>query len=62
MKKKLVLKKWVEMLLIGILFVMLVVIASDCDSTFTFAIIHIIAGCICFLIGSLLTNYGRNFD
>lgn len=62
MKKKLVLKKWVEMLLLGILFIMFLIIASECDNTFIFAISHIIAGCISAVIGMILIRYGRSCD
>lgn len=62
MKKKLVMKKWVEVVLIVIAFVCLLVCASECENTFTFAVSHILGGIIMLLIGFMFMSYGRESD
>lgn len=62
MKKRLVIKKWVEKVLLIISAVALVVVASDSDSTKIFLITHLTAGIV--LLGSaiVLIKYGREND
>lgn len=62
MKKKLVLKKGVEKILLVILFIMILIVSSECDNTILFAISHIISGVIALLIGMILVSYGRERD
>jgi hypothetical protein len=62
MKKKLVLKKGVEKALLIVLFIMILIVSSECDNTILFAISHIISGVIALLIGMILVSYGRERD
>ena len=62
MKKKLVMKKWVEVVLLVMSFICLLVAMSDYDNTITFAIFHIIAGVVLILIGMMFMSYGRSDD
>ena len=62
MKKRIVLKKWVENLLLIIMVLAVLVIASDCISTGVFLISHAIA--VVILVGSarVIEKYGRDND
>lgn len=62
MKKKLVMKKWVEVVLIIILFILGFLGFTDSDSTFLFVIVHtiVILGGIGILY--MFTFYGREDD
>ena len=62
MKKKLVLKKWVEKVLLVILLIMILIVSSECEDTMLFALTHIIGGVIALLIGMILVSYGRESD
>ena len=62
MKKRIVLKKWVENLIYIISGLALLVIVSECDKISTFLITHIIALVIFAGTGLILTKYGRDND
>lgn len=62
MKKKIVLKKWVEVVLEIILFVCIIIGASECDNTKIFLISHIGAIILLAIVGYILIKYGRDFD
>lgn len=59
MKKKLVMKKWVEKVLLVFLLILLFIGASDCENTLAFILIHL--GVILCGLGILgmFTYYGR---
>lgn len=62
MEKKIVLKKWVEVVLEVIFFICLLICGSECDNMKIFLISHLGAGIIMFIIGIILLKYGRDFD
>ena len=62
MKKKLVLKSWVEKLLGVIVILSIMIVASECDNLKLFAISHIVAGIIILLIAIIFLKYGRDYD
>lgn len=59
MKKRLVMKKWVEVVLLVILFVMMFIVMSECDNTMVFAISHILGGAIIIVIAMMFMSFGR---
>lgn len=60
--KKLVLKKWVQNLLLGIAFIVIIISASEIEDLSSFIIIHGICGLILTLVAILLFKYGRDYD
>lgn len=62
MKKKLVLKSWVEKLLGVIVILAIMVGASECDNLKLFVISHIVAVVIILLIAMIFLKYGRDYD
>ena len=60
MKKRLVLKKWVEIVLAIIATIMFMIMGSECDNMLLFVTSHIGAGIIFLLIGIVLVKYGRD--
>lgn len=62
MKKKLVMKRWVEVVLEIIAFICVLICMSECDDTSTFIISHILGGIILVLIGMMFMSYGREGD
>lgn len=62
MKKKLVFKKWVEVVLLIISFICILVAMSDTDNTLTFFISHVLSGVILIIIAMLFMSYGRSDD
>lgn len=62
MKKKLVLRGWVEKLLGVIVILAIMIVASECDNGLMFAISHIVAGVIILLIAMVYLKYGRDCD
>ena len=61
MKKKLVFKKWVEVLLGIIVIGLVMIIASECDNILIFITTHIIAVLLLLLI-SRFFKYCRGYD
>lgn len=53
------LKKWVENLLIMIIFIAILVIASDCKSTLIFVLSKLVALVVIVTNAMLLEKYGR---
>jgi len=62
MKKKIVLKKWVEVVLEIVLFMSILIGASECDNMRIFIISHLGAGLVMIIVGMILVKYGRDFD
>lgn len=62
MKKKLVMKSWVEKLLLVIGLIAVLMGASDCDNTKYFMITHAVAFIILFIIALMFVFYGREGD
>ena len=62
MKKKIVMKKWVEVVLLIIAFICILVCMSENENTLTFFINHLLGGVILFIIGMLFVYYGRSDD
>ena len=62
MKKKLVLRGWVEKLLGVIVILAIMIVASECNNPLMFAISHIVAGVIILLIAMVYLKYGRDCD
>ena len=60
--KKLVFKKWVQNLLLGIGVIVIIISASETEALSSFIIIHGICGLILTLIAVLLFKYGRDYD
>ena len=60
--KKLVFKKWVQNLLLGIGVIAIIISASEVEVLSSFIIIHGICGLILTLICVLLFKYGRDYD
>lgn len=57
--KKLVFRKWINTILLIVLFVSVLFMASDCEDTKLFIIVHIIATTTFITSAVLLTKYGR---
>lgn len=62
MKKKLVLRGWVEKVLGVIVILAIMIVASECNNPLVFAISHLVAGAIILLIAMIFIKYGRNCD
>lgn len=62
MKKRIVLKKWVENLIYIISAIAFIVIGSECDNTIVLLISHSIAGVVLLASGAILNKYGRDND
>lgn len=62
MKKKLVMKKWMEKLLLVIGLIAVLMGASDCDNTKVFLITHGLAFVILLFIALMFVFYGRDGD
>lgn len=62
MKKKLVLKSWVENLLGIVIILSIMVVASECNNGLIFAISHIGAVIIILLVARILAKYGRDCE
>ena len=62
MKKKLVLRGWVEKVLGVIVILAVMVVASECDNPLVFATSHIVAGIIILLVAIILLKFGRDSD
>lgn len=62
MKKKLVLRKWVEVVLGIIGWMMFLIVCSECDDMKLFVISHIGAGLILLLIMYIYVKFGRNSE
>ena len=62
MKKKLVLKSWVENLLGIVIILSIMVVASECNNGLIFAISHIGAVIIILLVAKVLAKYGRDCE
>ena len=62
MKKKLVLRGWVEKVLGVIVILAIMIVASECNNPLMFAISHIVAGVIILLIAMVYLKYGRDCD
>ena len=62
MKKKIVMKRWVEVVLIIVAFICMLICMSECDDTSTFIFSHILGGIILVLIGMMFMSYGREGD
>ena len=60
--KKLVFKKWVQNLLLGISVIVIIISASEVEALSSFIILHAICGLILTLIAVLLFKYGRDYD
>lgn len=60
--KKLVFKKWVQNLLLGIGIIVIIISASEVEALSSFILIHGICGLILTLICVLLFKYGREYD
>lgn len=59
MKKKLVMKKWVEVVLLVISFITLLICMSESDNTLIFATSHILGGVVLMLIAMMFMSFGR---
>lgn len=62
MKKRLVLKKWVENIILVIMALAFIVITSECDKISTLIITHAIALIIFAGSSAVLSKYGREND
>ena len=62
MKKRVVMKKWVEYLLLGLFIIALILGASDCESLLTFITTHIISLIMLVFIALMFVFYGRDGD
>jgi len=62
MKKKLVLRGWVEKVLGVIVILAIMIVASECNNPLMFAISHIVAGIVILLIAMIYLRYGRDRD
>lgn len=62
MKKKLVLRGWVEKLLGVIVILSIMIVASECNNPLVFAISHIVAGVVILLIAMLFLKFGRDCE
>ncbi len=58
--KRLVFKKWVNWLIVAIMFLAVMTLAGECESTTTFIISKSVALLIVYLTGILLAKYGRH--
>lgn len=59
MKKKLVMRKWFENLILVIGSLAFLIVASECDSLLVLIVSHLIAIIILAFVGYMLTFYGR---
>ena len=59
MKRKLVMRKWVEYILLGVLFVAIIVAMSDIENEEIFIITHVADLIIIIFIGLAFMIYGR---
>lgn len=57
--KKLVFKKWVELVLFIMEIILFIFLGGECESLTLFVIIHIIDLVLMVLIGGLLIKYGK---
>ncbi len=62
MKKRIVLKKWVENLIYIISATAFIVIGSECDNNIVLLISHTIAGAVLLASVGILNKYGRDND
>ena len=62
MKKKLVMRKWVEVVLLIMLFVALIIGMSECDNELIFIVSHFIDIIVLGFIGFMFLFYGRESD
>lgn len=62
MKKKLVLRGWVEKVLGVIVILAIMIVASECNNPLVFAISHLVAGTIILLIAMVFLKYGRDCE
>lgn len=62
MKKRLVLKKWVENIVLVIIALALIIIGSECDKMSAFLITHTIALIIFVASAFIINRYGRDYD
>lgn len=62
MKKRLVLKKWVENIILVIMALALAIVSGECDKMSTFIITHVIALIIFAGSSAVLIKYGREND
>ena len=62
MKKRLVLKKWVENIILVIMALALVIVSGECDKMSTFIITHAIALIIFVASAFIINKYGRYND
>ena len=60
MKKKSVMKKWVEVVLIIVAVIVGLICMSECEDTFTFAVSHILGGIVLILIAFMFMSFGRS--
>lgn len=58
--KKVVLKKWLEVVLIIIDIIAFICLASDSDNLINFCIVHLIASIIFIIVSYILIKYGRD--
>lgn len=62
MKKRLVLKKWVENIILVIMALALIIIGSECDKMSAFLITHAIALIIFVASAFIINRYGRDYE
>ena len=62
MKKKLVMRKWVEAVLSIIAILCITICMCECENTMIFAVSHILGGVILILIAMVFMFYGRESD
>ena len=57
--KKLVFKKWVNWLMVGVMLLSVMALAGECENTFTFIVSKGIALIVVFITYKLLAKFGR---
>lgn len=62
MKKRVVLKKWLEYFIIFIQFIMILILGADCDNFIIFLISKLIALVIFFVNHLILVKYTRLYE
>lgn len=62
MRRKLVMRKWVEYILLGVLFVAIIVGMSDIKNEELFIISHIVDLFVIIIIGIMFMFFGRESD
>lgn len=62
MKKRLVMKKWVEVVLLIVLFIGIIIGMSDTKNEELFIVSHIVDMVVMVLIGVMFFFYGRELD